>query len=159
MRIAVSGHMNLTPGTVSLVHDALRTLLAPYAENGLVGVSCIAAGADQIFAQVVLDLGGRLEVIIPSADYRDRKVKPDNLTAFDHLVERAAKVRYMPFPEASRDAYEAANSALFDAAERLVTVWDGKPSGGRGGTADVVTHAKSLRLPVDIIWPNGAERS
>jgi hypothetical protein len=60
-RFGVTGHMNLTAGSMSLVYQALRAALAPYAGDGLIGISCIARGADSIFAQVVLDLGGELE--------------------------------------------------------------------------------------------------
>lgn len=42
----------------------------------LVGVSCIARGADSVFAQVVLDVGGRLEVVLPSRNYRRRPDYP-----------------------------------------------------------------------------------
>jgi hypothetical protein len=34
------------------------------------GLSCLADGADQIFARAVTDLGGKLEVIIPASEYR-----------------------------------------------------------------------------------------
>ncbi len=38
----------------------------------------LARGADQIFARVVVELGGSVEVVLPAADYRERKAKPDN---------------------------------------------------------------------------------
>jgi hypothetical protein len=80
-RIGVTGHMKLTRPTVPLVREVIRKALAPYVPAGLTGVSCIAAGADSIFAEVVLDLGGALGVILPASDYRERKVQPA------HLVE------------------------------------------------------------------------
>ncbi len=57
---------------------------------GVVGVTCLARGADQAFARAVMDLGGRFEVVLPAADYRDRKVRPDNAADFDELIARAA---------------------------------------------------------------------
>lgn len=74
--IAVTGHMNLTEETVPLVRAALRESLAGWDANDLVGVSCIAAGGDSLFAEAVLEAGGRLVVVLPSRDYRERKVKP-----------------------------------------------------------------------------------
>lgn len=41
-----------------------RGHLAAHA-NSLVGVSCLVRGADQLFARVVLELGGALEVVLP----------------------------------------------------------------------------------------------
>src|SRR5262245_39788461 len=117
--------MDLTPTTASLVRTALAETLASRVQEGLTGVSCIAAGADSIFAEVVLDLGGNLEVIIPASDYRERKVKPDHADLFDSLVSRAARVRVMPHDESNRAAYETANEALIDSIDALLAVWDG----------------------------------
>ncbi|UJW36868.1 hypothetical protein L3Q67_02325 [Saccharothrix sp. AJ9571] len=40
----------------------------------------------------------------------------------------------------------------------VLAVWDGGPSSGHGGTADVVDAARERGLPVTIVWPDGAER-
>ena len=52
--------MNLTPARVPLVDQAITDGLAPYKGDELTGISCIARGADSVFAQAVLDLGGNL---------------------------------------------------------------------------------------------------
>src|ERR1700754_2135416 len=101
--------MNLTPDSVPLVYQAITGALALYAADELTGISCIARGADSIFAQVVLDLGGKLEVLLPAAGYREKKVNPDHAPQFDELTRRAIAVRVMPFSEANRVAYEATN--------------------------------------------------
>ncbi|SCK39132.1 hypothetical protein YWIDRAFT_06590 [Streptomyces sp. SceaMP-e96] len=64
----------------------------------------------------------------------------------------------MPYDAANRAAYEAANGELLKRADRLVAVWDGVPSTGKGGTADTVEQARDAGLPVDVVWPSGAER-
>jgi hypothetical protein len=110
-RVGITGHTNLSPETSALVRSAIRDVLNPYADNGLEGVSCLARGSDSIFAEVVLELGGSLEVIVPSADYRERKVEPDHAAQFDALIRRAVRVRTTPHARASRAAYEAANEA------------------------------------------------
>ncbi|MFZ3499048.1 hypothetical protein ACODT5_38525 [Streptomyces sp. 5.8] len=156
--IAVTGHMDLTDESVPLVREALVTLISPYTEDGLTGVSCIAKGADALFADTVLSLGGRLVVVVPSQDYREAKVKADYAAEFDRLHQAAAEVAVMPYAEANREAYEAANSELLRRADRLVAVWDGQPGNGRGGTADTVAEARTNGLPVDVVWPNGAAR-
>ncbi|MFH8368837.1 hypothetical protein [Streptomyces sp. NPDC018031] len=157
--IAVTGHMDLTEASVPLVRSALETLLASHTDGELVGLSCIAKGSDSLFAEAVLDAGGRLVVVIPSQDYRRAKVKPDHGTTFDTLVEAAAEVLVMPHETANREAYEVANSVLLERAERLVAVWDGQPPSGKGGgTADVVLQARHAGIPVDVVWPQGAAR-
>ncbi|MFE4828269.1 hypothetical protein [Streptomyces sp. NPDC056672] len=156
--LAVTGHMDLTEESVALVRAALREVLVPY-RGDLTGVSCIAAGADNLFAQEVLALGGRLVVVIPSRDYREKKVKPDHAPVFDLLVREAAEVVVMPYETANRAAYECANAELLKRADRLVAVWNGEPPTGKGGgTADVVTEAREAGLPVDVVWPDGATR-
>jgi hypothetical protein len=37
----------------------------------ITGITCLADGADQIFARAAADAGGKLEAIIPGARYRD----------------------------------------------------------------------------------------
>lgn len=158
--IAVTGHMDLTEAAVPLVREALREVLKPYAAGGdLTGISCIAKGADSVFAEVVLELGGRLVAVIPSQDYRQRKVKPDHAATFERLRDAAAEVVVLDHETAGRAAYEGANRFLLERAERLVAVWDGRPSSGKGGgTADTVLEAREVGLPVEVVWPEGAVR-
>ncbi|MET9711709.1 hypothetical protein ACFW3Z_25255 [Nocardiopsis alba] len=157
-RIGITGHSNLTADSVPLVHRALAEALAPYKDGDLVGVSCLARGADQIFAEVVLEAGGRLEVVLPSVDYREAKVKPYNLEQFDDLLMRSTLVRCMPHKTAGRQAYEDANEAVLGGIDRLIAVWDGQPSGGKGGTGDAVEAARGRGVPVEVVWPDGARR-
>ncbi|PDP86638.1 hypothetical protein CQJ94_15180 [Glycomyces fuscus] len=157
-RIGITGHSNLSLDSVTLVRKALVAALEPHADGKLVGVSCLARGADQLFAEAVLELGGEVEVVLPSADYREAKVKPANLDRFDGLLVRSSLVRYMPHRRAGRAAYEDANEALLDWVDLLFAVWDGQPSGGRGGTADAVEAARGRGVPVEVVWPEGARR-
>ena len=158
MRIGVTGHMNLTDRTAGLVTDALRERLRRPAAGPLTGVSCLARGADSLFAEVVLEVGGRLEVVLPSESYRATKVDPDYAAQFDLLIARAARVHTMPFEVAGPDAYEAANEFVLSGVDELVAVWDGLASPDRGGTASAVEFAKASGLAVRIIWPDGAAR-
>ncbi|CCB75951.1 conserved protein of unknown function [Streptantibioticus cattleyicolor NRRL 8057 = DSM 46488] len=151
--------MDLTEESVPLVRDSLRGVVATYAGPGLYGVSCIARGADSLFADAVLAAGGRLVVVLPSRDYRQAKVKPDHAAQFDRFLEAATEVVVMRYPNANREAYEAADKALLARADRLVAVWDGLSASGRGGTADVVAQAREAGLPVDVIWADGAARA
>jgi hypothetical protein len=157
MRIGVTGHMNLTPASAQLVSDALRAHLATV-DGDFVGVSCIARGADSLFADAVLFAGGTLEVVVPSRDYRQAKVKPDHAGQFDRLMDTAKQIRVMDFDHANREAYEAANEALLESVDEMVAVWDGQPGTGSGGTAEVVAEAHERGLKVTVIWPEGAAR-
>jgi hypothetical protein len=81
-RIAITGHINLTPDSVPLVYKAINGALALYVADELTGISYIARGADSVFARLVthpLSYGmGRVAwtrvVRGPSSNMRDRAV-------------------------------------------------------------------------------------
>jgi hypothetical protein len=158
--IAVTGHMDLADEAVGRIRTDLRELLADLRDDTLVGRSCLARGADTLFAEEILSLGGRLSAIIPSRDYREAVVRPADLAEFDTLRDAAAEVVVLPHEHAGHAAYEAANRRLLQGADRLVAVWDGSaPTGRGGGTADTVAAARLAGLAVDVVWPLGAFRS
>jgi len=164
VRIGVTGHINLTAETAESVGTALREDLLAMADqagvqpNAVTGVSCLAPGADLLFAHVVLALGGMLEVILPSADYRESVHGPEDLDAFDDALNRASVVSATQRPTAGPEAYAAANEAMLETIDRLVAVWDGLPCANIGGTSHVVEIASARNIPVSVVWPPGARR-
>lgn len=158
--IGITGHMNLTSATVGLVRAALKSELAQYDPDELVGVSCLAEGADAIFAEVVLELDGRLEALLPARDYRATRVSNSHLPVFDDLVRRAHKTSYIAETSSMR-AYMEANAEMIASVDCLLAVWDGRPSPAwkQGGTADAVAAARAAGVPVTVVWPEGAQRS
>lgn len=156
-RIAISGHRGLPPDTEALVDSALRDALSGYGPSELTGLSCIADGADTLFARAVLDLGGRLEVVVPAKEYRDG-LPAEHHPTYDRLFAVASAVHRLPFKESTSEAHMAASEHMLDLADQLFAVWDGLPARGYGGTADVVTAAQTKGLPVVVIWPEGAHR-
>jgi len=156
LRIGVTGHINLAAGTAVLVRRALAAYLAGLPATKIVGVTCLAAGADQLFAQAVRDAGGTYEVILPAADYR--AVLPDGeRLRFDELLAGARAVEYAA-GSSGADAYVAANHLLLDRVDRLVAVWDGLPCADPASTAAVVSAARRRGLEPTVIWPPGAAK-
>ena len=158
MRIGVTGHSNLTDCAVPVVASAIRAVLDGIGPPVL-GMTCLARGADRVFARTVLDAGGEIEVVLPAADYRDARVEPAELPAFDALLAAAGSVVTMPFATSCRAAYEAANDHVLERAERLLAVWDGSAPDGRGGTSDAVQRARAAGVDVVVVWPPGAARA
>lgn len=158
MKIAVTGHRGLDHQTATLIDAAIRDALEQLAAHDeLTGVSCLADGADQIFAHAILDTGGALEVIIPAKQYRDG-LPAHTHARYDALLSKATALHRLEYTESTEAAHMAASVAMLDAADRLLAVWDGQPARGHGGTADVVAHARKLNIPVTVIWPDGARR-
>jgi hypothetical protein len=125
-RIAITGHRGLPDDTVGKVRDAISDQLGRDDDGDVTGLSCLADGADQIFARAVLDAGGRLEVIVPAAAYRDGLPEHDR-REYDALLAAASDVRRLDFTESTSEAHMAASQAMLGAADRLYAVWDGSP--------------------------------
>lgn len=157
-RIGVTGHVMLATGTSELIYQCLVDELRPYAADGLHGVTCLAGGADQIFARAILALDGTYEVIIPALDYRRQKIEWHNRHTFDELLGRASSVTQLPFKHSNRRAFMTASEELLSRCDRLLAVWDGNPSRTLGDTADVVRVAGERDMPVTVLWPAGARR-
>ncbi|MEY9874244.1 hypothetical protein ABH931_003738 [Streptacidiphilus sp. MAP12-33] len=160
MTLAVTGHRDLTDQTAQLVRAELRKLLvARAAEGPLVGLSCLAAGADTIFAEELVEAGGALVVVLPARDYRASRGEASHAPSFDRLVSAAVEVHELQYPEVSHEAYQAANEVLLSRADVVVAVWDGQPPAGPGGTGELVRLSHEAGVEVVRVWPDGAERT
>lgn len=155
-RIGFSGHQGLTPHTETLVVKAIDVLLE--GRTDIEGVCSLAEGADQLFAARVLAAGGTIRVIVPSEGYESTFETDAALQSFRDLLGRASSVTTLDHPEPSESAYWDAGKQVVENSDRLIAVWNGKPAGGLGGTADVVRFAQDLGKQVDVVWPEGAER-
>jgi hypothetical protein len=157
--VGMTGHQGLRTPTAELVTAALRDTLSRYAPN-LVGVTMLGPGADQLFARVVLSLGGALYVVQPTTgrQYRDGFEDPDAQRGYDELHRRASYFEALEHTESTEQAHMDAGKAVVERSSVLVAVWDGQPSRGLGGTADVVAYARERGVPVTVIWPEGATR-
>ena len=152
-RIAVTGHVHVDGEVAEWVTRRLTERLGAVAGARLHGITCLAEGADQIFAQVVLALRGTFEVVLPARDYAARMALTDNAPTFAALLRRARSVQTMPFETSGREAYLAASRAMLDRCDLVLAVWDGRPSRRVGDTADVVAKAREQNLPVEVLWP------
>jgi hypothetical protein len=123
----------------------------------LTGVSCIADGADALFADEVLSHGGLLEVVIPAAQYREH-LPESHYATYDRLLSAATVRHPLNFDESTPEAHMAASELMLGLIDRLIAVWDEQPARSFGGTADVVASARKMGLPVEVIWPVGARR-
>jgi hypothetical protein len=154
MRIAITGHIGLDPGSRGPIYRALGRYLRSL-RRPIHGVSCLADGADRIFVNAVLLVGGTFEVVLPVPETpADRGPDPE----LRELLDLATSVTEVTAPGAAENAYAAANLEMLNRSEALVAVWDSDARGGRGSTAETVTLAQDLGLPVAIVWPAGSRR-
>lgn len=124
-------------------------------------VSPIADGADQIAADVALELGWQLQVVLPfdRATYRSNLANNAARREFDRLAGLATCVLELPGGGGpDHDAYVMAGRATVAHCDMLIAVWDGRPARGRGGTAEIVQLALTRGTAVVHIAPdNGHE--
>ena len=71
--VGITGHRNLPAELAEQVSALLRAEIAALdlGPGELVGVTCLADGADTLFAREILAHGGTLEVIVPAEQHRD----------------------------------------------------------------------------------------
>jgi hypothetical protein len=152
-RVAITGHRDLSAETGVTISRAFDEYLSRY--GPVVAVSSLAEGADQLWARAALRHGGELDAIVPSHEYRGRRV---DIAGYDGLVAAASRVTRLPWPEDGPHAHMAASLVMVERSDLMLAVWDGKPARSFAGTADVVGYARQVGVPVTVIWPTGAAR-
>jgi len=155
MRIGITGHQELHgPFGWAWVDAGIRSILLACSPPRI-GLTSLAAGADQRFADAVLELGGTLEVIVPFPEYETRFTSAETRAAYRRLLAAAELVRVLPRVDDSDEAsYLAAGRQVVDGSDLLIAVWDGQPAAGLGGTGDIVAYAAAREGKIVHINPN-----
>ncbi len=141
MKIGITGHQRLqNPASWKWVQQEMDDLLGAM-PTPLVGISSLAVGADQLFANLILQRGGELEAIIPFDGYESTFVVDGDLEEFTRLLGCCTRSETLERLGSDEEAYFAAGKKVVDLADLIVAVWDGLPARGLGGTADAVKYA------------------
>jgi len=151
--VGITGHRRIPDEALDHVTreigDVLRRMAGP-----IVGYSSLAIGADQIFAQTVLDTGGELVAVIPCREY-ETTFAPSDVPAYESLLARATITTILDYPAPTDEAYMAAGEQVVENSDIVIAVWDGLPANGLGGTGDAVRHARNLGKSIIVIWSEG----
>ncbi|TWG25276.1 hypothetical protein [Actinoplanes teichomyceticus] len=153
IRIGVTGHIGLEPSARRLIRSAIVAELRRH--RPVHGVTCLADGADRIFAEAVRACRGTFEAVLPVPEIG---AAPEEDRDLRELLRRATDVTRLTVPGRPELSYEAASREVVDRSDLLIAVWDGSPAGVRGGTAETVAYAVSRGKRVQRIWPEGARR-
>jgi hypothetical protein len=185
LSVGVTGHRAdvLPAGSFDALRSRIREVLLLVAEAGhsllqkeqdcfahlpprMRFVSPIADGADQIAAEVALELGWELQAVLPfeRAKYRASLGNDGARERFDKLLAQATCVLELPGDRRRLlDAYVMTGRATVAHCDILIAVWDGLPPRGRGGTGEVVQFALTRgtaivhlspdpRTPARLLW-------
>ncbi len=136
-------------------------------------VSPLAEGADRVVARAVLESpDARLDAVIPLAleDYLEDFTTGESRKEFAELLSRCGEPVFLRTrllrderqdargqAELRRDAYAKAGRYVVDHCDVLIAVWDGEPTGGRGGTAEIVEYARKQNRPILRVWNDSFE--
>ncbi|REE60553.1 hypothetical protein BX257_3091 [Streptomyces sp. 3212.3] len=155
-RIGVTGHRSIPAAVLPSVLSGMRRQLS--AEGRLEALSSLAAGADQLFADIALANGVPVTAVIPGMDYEAHLGDAEVQVSYRRLLECCAARVDLPRESTHEEAYYAAGRWIVDHADLLIAVWDGCPARGLGGTADVVAYARRAGVPVTVLWSPGVLR-
>ncbi len=155
--VGFTGHRHVqAPDKIKqLIGTALASLRAEI-PGRIVGYSSVAIGADTLFAEEWLSSGLPWIALLPRAEKDFENDFTESDWARTHaLIQKASRVESLSgIKEAERDlAYLECGLRVVDEADLMIAVWDGKPSRGVGGTADIVANARSLSKPLILIEP------
>jgi hypothetical protein len=105
---------------------------------------------------VLSDARNRLEVALPLApeDYLNDFASDASKQQFTALLDRATHIWRAPASDSRDEAYERAGRHVVEQADAMIALWDGAPSRGRGGTAEIVAFARRRHVPLVIINPS-----
>jgi enoyl-CoA hydratase/carnithine racemase len=117
------------------------------------GYTCLAAGADQLFAQVLEAKRVPYVAVVPCRQYERAFTMRNDLREFHRLFAGATETIEMPFQEPSEQAFYEAGRKVVDCSDIVIAAWDGKPARGLGGTGDIVSYAEATRRLVVHLNP------
>jgi hypothetical protein len=151
--VGITGHRSLPDESMwPWVAREIEAVLAG-ANGSLVGVTGLAAGADSVFADVVLARDGALHVVLAFEGFEQSLASDAERSRFRELLGKASEVETLAVPGTPEDAYLAEGRRVVALSQLLIAVWDGEPSRGIGGTADVVEEAVRTSTPVAHVDP------
>lgn len=154
--VGFTGHRILADpaGTAQAIANVLAEL-EQEAAGEWIGLSSVAAGADQLFVAAALERSFGWEALLPLplVDF-ERDFPADEWPAVKALVQRAEHLAVVSEPGSREEAYLTGGFEIVNNCDVLLAVWDGLSARGKGGTADIVSYARAMGRPIVIINPD-----
>jgi uncharacterized membrane protein (DUF485 family) len=156
LAIGFTGHRHLPDETRS--RAALRKILLEWIDKvpGVVyGVTSAASGGDLLFAETCIELNLPIRIFLPVPKEKFRDDFDDlSWARAEGVFQKALSVEVTGAGEKMTERYYECGIETVQQSQLLIALWDGKPSHGMGGTADMVHFAREQGRPV--IWIHSA---
>lgn len=152
MKVGITGHQQLGgKETIDWLSNKLKVCIEQYHIEQ--GITSLAIGADQLYAEVLKRNNISYLAIIPSADYATTFQDHHDLERYQEYLQAASEIIHLPFSKGSERAYYEAGKQVVDLSDLLLAIWNGLPAKGLGGTGDIVQYALSLKKQIVHIHP------
>ena len=164
LTIGVTGHRNLLadelPGLRERVREFLEDLAGRFPGLELTLVSGLAEGADQLVAEVALEMGLPHVAVLPFAadEYARDFTQAEAVDTFHALLAQSEVIELPPMPGSSAEAirldtsfrdrqYAQLGVFISNHCQVLLALWDGQEADGVGGTGAVVNYHLTAVMP------------
>lgn len=142
----VTGHRDIPEEKMDRIQKLLRQEILAAIEDGYTHfISGFATGADLLFADIIAELKEIYPITLEAAiSYPGRMKTPDE--TFQRLIRCCDTVK-IHSDSYFKGCYMRRNRYLVDQSQRVIAVYDGRPT---GGTAATVRYAKGK--DVRVVW-------
>lgn len=139
MIAGITGHRELE--NIDWVKTKMQELI--YELKIIYGYTCLAVGADQLFAELLIVNNIKFTAVIPCTNY-EATFEKETLAYFLLSKNMASKLIELNNNQPSEKAFNEGGKTVVDNSEIIIAVWNGDEAKGLGGTADIVDYARHL---------------
>lgn len=149
------GNRSAITRAARLALDSIRQMAPPLTDTAklLIVLSPLAEGADRLVVREALRIPETmLKAVLPMKkdDYMQDFTTEESKKEFEELLAQARSIEILPVTNSRNEAYEKVGWYVVDRCDVLMAIWDGKSSGGRGGTQEIVQYARDNNRP--LVW-------
>lgn len=153
MRVGITGHQRLPHDDDWMwVKDEMNKIIKELPAK-VTGVTSLAAGADQLFADLILKNDGMIYVVVPFEGYEESFEELEDRNRYNDMRGLGMKIEVLPRKTSDEESYLAAGQKVVELSNVMIAVWNGKPAAGLGGTADIVDYALQKNVQLYHINP------
>jgi hypothetical protein len=159
LAIGFTGHRKVS--AEAKIRPLIRDFLAQQKQShiGIVyGISSVASGGDQLFAESCLELDIPLRILLPRpADQFRTDFDDASWQRTERIMSKAISVEVTGRHESKTEQYYDCGIQTVSESQLLMALWDGQPSRGTGGTQEMVAYARKTGHPIAWIHSQTGE--
>jgi hypothetical protein len=148
MIAGITGHRELE--SINWIRTKIQEIIIEM--KIIYGYTCLASGADQLFAEMLIHNNIKYTAVIPCINY-EATFKDSSLEDFRLSKSKASEIIELKYNKPSEKAFNEAGKMVVDNSKIMIAIWNGDEAKGFGGTADIVDYAIQLNKKIIHINP------